>query len=261
MEVRSKFIIWSVVLISFAGMAVWITFHRAEERTVVERDSNEEVRQRIGFYSRNPIADEAGPTLERTNPERIEDIEDSDISEEHLLEKRSPETFSNMGREEQVDTDGVSTNIDEDLEEELLTEAEEYVISQIVSWLSEVDKLVLQLEEINQSIDATRTPEGNLSVDSLPFMDLKRDYEEEAENLITLLWDEEIRELVGDLPRKASRDLYELVNPPPPPGAMIIEVPASVREHPQKLEQFLRERLRMYSPKNSGSRVLRTKIQ
>ena len=87
----------------------------------------------------------------------------------------------------------VSGDTDKDSEKEALIEAEEYLISQIVSWLSEADRLISRLEDINKSIDATRTPEGNLTVDSIPLMELKRGYEEEAHAILTLLWDEEIR--------------------------------------------------------------------
>ena len=165
-------------------------------------------------------------------------------SEGHFPEGRSSETPSNMVHEEQVDTEGVSVDTDEDSEAALLAEAEEYLISQIVSWLSKADELKSQLDHINQSIDATRDSEGHLTTDSIPLMDLKRKYEEDVHNLLTLLWDEEIRNYVGDLPREASRDLYELVNPPPPPGAVTVEVPSWIRDNPQELQRYLREQFR-----------------
>ena len=115
-------------------------------------------------------------------------------------------------------------------------------MAQIVSWLSQADELKSQLEDINKSIDATRTPEGHLTRDSISLMEIKRGYEERASSLLTLLWDEEIRNFIGDLPREASRDLYELVNPPP--GAVIIEVPPWVRDNPQEFERYLREQFR-----------------
>ena len=114
-------------------------------------------------------------------------------SEGHLPEGRSPETASDTVHEEPVDSEKVSGDTDKDSEKEALIEAEEYLISQIVSWLSEADRLISRLEDINKSIDATRTPEGNLTVDSIPLMELKRGYEEEAHAILTLLWDEEIR--------------------------------------------------------------------
>ncbi len=166
-------------------------------------------------------------------------------SEGHLTEERSPESSSDTVREKPVDSEDVSENTGENSEQEaLIKAAEEAFIAQLVSWLSEADRLKSQLEDINKSIDATRTPEGNLTVDSIPLMDLKRKYEEDAHNLLTLLWDEEIRNYVGDLPREASRDLYDLVNPPPPPGAVTVEVPSWIRDNPQELQRYLREQFR-----------------
>ena len=105
-------------------------------------------------------------------------------SEGHLPEGRSPETASDTVHEEPVDSEKVSGDTDKDSEKEALIEAEEYLISQIVSWLSEADRLISRLEDINKSIDATRTPEGNLTVDSIPLMELKRGYEEEAHAIL-----------------------------------------------------------------------------
>ena len=241
-------IVTGVVFIGLVGIILWKTHHRSVETTVVVEVPKIETKGHVGFSSRKPV-----PGKERGTSESVSKKINGENpnSEEHLLlEEGSSENPLNIVHEEQIDAEDISTNAhdvstltEEDSEEQQLIEAEEHLIAQVDSWLSDADKLVIRLEEINQSIDATRTSEGNLTEHSLPLLELKREYEEEAHNLLTLLWDEEIKNYLGELPREASRSLDELVNPPPSPSATMIELPSWVLGDPEALEPYLREQL------------------
>ncbi|HIE14431.1 TPA: hypothetical protein EYP70_04085 [Candidatus Bathyarchaeota archaeon] len=200
----------------------------------------EKLEQNVGVrvFSREPLSDGENQTTES--------YFEREKKKKLGFEESFTETSESSSEEKPPSEEKMSIDNDEDNEElsiifeELLTYSEEYLTSQIHSWLSEADRLTSQLKDINRAIDATRTPEGNLSVDSLPLMDLKRKYEKKASGILLKLWDEEIREMVGDWPREASRELYELVNPPPTQGVRRIEIPPWVdRNNPQELEQFI----------------------